>query len=179
MPAMAIAISRERGPHRRPEGDAKAEQQLDRREDRVQRHEVVLQEARVPGDRPGDDGRIARRGRGQHLGECLGVHERLELEHAVEQPHGGKAELKRPWQVRRRHGGLRLAALPAPQRGAADDDIAHRLSPGARPARRTTLSTIEGHLLPAQESRRKVCRHQQYLELAAKPADHSTRQMFG
>ena len=50
----------EREPGQRAERDAEPEQQLDRREDRVQRDGMVVDEGGVPGDRPGDDAGIAR-----------------------------------------------------------------------------------------------------------------------
>ena len=119
----------EREPDGRAERDADAEQQLDRGEDRVQQHQVMLNQGRVPGDRAGDDGRIAGGGRRQRLAERLGVQQRLVLENAVEQPDGRQAELQRPPRIGPHRGGRRLRAEPAAHRGPAaggDGNFTHQ-----------------------------------------------------
>ena len=64
---------------------------------------------------------------------------------------GREAELERPRQVQSRHGGLRLAGLPAPRSGTADDDLVHRPSPPLYSSRAANdISTIEARLLGAQ-----------------------------
>src|SRR5580693_4661536 len=65
-------------------GDAEAEQQLDSRENGVQRDHVVTDKAGRPGNGAGHDGGIALGAAGQHLRETATEHGRLELQHAVE-----------------------------------------------------------------------------------------------
>ena len=125
-PSAQAIEARERQPYRRPPRDPDRQQQLDRGEDRVQQHGVMLDEGGVPGDRAGDDARVAGRRPAEHLAEPLGEHEGLVLQHAVEQPYPGQRQLQQPPDVRRSPGRLG-PAQPAPRRGtdSRGGDLAH------------------------------------------------------
>ena len=71
-----------------------------------------------------DDAGVTGRRGPDHLRERLGEHERLALQHAVEQPDRGQDQLQQPSQVRRRRGGCGYAR-PAPLYG----DITHTRLP--------------------------------------------------
>jgi len=92
---------------------------------------VLLDEARLPDDRTGDEARVAVGGSREHLAERPAEHERLELQAGVDQPAGRETKLQRPPGVRDRPSRLFPRAMPAPPHGVArrDGDIAHRNSP--------------------------------------------------
>src|SRR5579862_7524846 len=91
----------------------------------------MLDEGGVPGDRTGDNRRVTRGCPLEHLAERLGVHERLVLQYAIEQPDRREHELQRPPRVESRPGRLDLGTQPAAPRGApaCDGDFAHPESP--------------------------------------------------
>ena len=117
----------QRHPYRGPPGDPDPQQQLDRGEDRVQQHQMMPDERGVPADRPGHDTRVPGRRIRQHVAEPLGEHERLVLQHAVEQPQPGQRQLQQPPDVGRCPPRLGLRARRAPPRGtdAPGGDLAH------------------------------------------------------
>ena len=80
-------------------GDSQPKQQLNGGEDRVEQHQMVLNEGRVPADRTGDDTRVPRRTIPDHLPEHRAVHGRLVLQQAVKKPGGRQDQLQHPARV--------------------------------------------------------------------------------
>ena len=91
---------------------------------RVQQHQMVLNENRVPADRAGDDTGVSRRGIPDHLPEHRGVHGRLVLQQAVKQPGGRQDQLQHPARVRTGRGSG-AGAFPPPAPVPPEGELNH------------------------------------------------------
>ena len=84
--------------------DPEADEELHERKDAVGEHRIVIDIRGVPGDRVLDPAGVARGHVVEHAAEPVrspGEHERLELQHRIEEPDRCQDQLKRPLEVPR------------------------------------------------------------------------------